>query len=307
MESVRSLHGEKCTVGCIAYVSSDIIASFSGNYTVAESGNIADRPTGTQSEIIIDDSASVRGQSVDKLEFGGAYIFQRLERLQMHRADSSDNPHLRVYYIAYLLNITFLLGTHLADEYLVVGLEIFTDCADHTHWRIVRSGSHQNVELFRKYAGQIVLGTCLTIAARDADNTKTGHGSQNTACVIYISALNSLFHRNKHHVGQKHDRPRQDADKHHVAHRHSRCRIDTYGMSGRTQRHRHAATQSESNRQRIQTPHAASHDKRFLGLSSQDKEYFCQADHRYDKRGKPYVEQFRSHQQEQACHIDQPP
>ena len=106
-----------------------------------------------------------------------------------------------MHYVAYLFDIPFLFGSHLADENLVVWLHHLADGSDHAHRSVVAAGCHEGVIFLAEDAGEIVLGARLAVAARDAHHCEVWHGAENASCIVDITPVYPFFHRNEYDVG----------------------------------------------------------------------------------------------------------
>ena len=104
----------------------------------------------------------------------------------MHGTDGGDDTLLGVHYVAYFLDVAYLLGTHLADENLIVWLKLLADGAHHAHRRIERSGSDERVEFHGQDAGQVMFGAGLAIRSGYADNLQVGHGAENALGIVDV-------------------------------------------------------------------------------------------------------------------------
>ncbi len=99
----------------------------------------------------------------------------------------SDNSCGGFHEVAYLLDVAGLLRAHLHDEYFVVWLEHFADCAYHAEGSVVAAGGHKGFVAFRQYALHIVLSGCFSVAAGDAYYFQRGHSFEALAGVVVIS------------------------------------------------------------------------------------------------------------------------
>ena len=70
----------------------------------------------------IDGGKAIRRQGTHQFKFGLLDVLQTTESLEVHRSDGRDNADGRMDQIADFPDISRLLGAHLDDEHLMVGL-----------------------------------------------------------------------------------------------------------------------------------------------------------------------------------------
>ncbi len=183
--AVGSGDGESCPFGGVRYVLG-FVGCFR-RYSVAYAAGVAYLSGGNHWEVVVDYHDAVGGNAVGKLELGVAHVFNRFERFEMLRSYGSDNSCGGLHEVAYLLDVAGLLRTHLHDEYFVVWLEHFADCAYNAEGGVVASGSHQGFVAFRQYALEIVLSGGFSVAAGNAYYFQRGHRFEALAGVVVVS------------------------------------------------------------------------------------------------------------------------
>ena len=94
--------------------------------------------------------------------------------LLAYRCHDSD---LRMHQVADFFDIARLLGPHFNNKYFVIGLEIFSDGADHTHRGVETARSHHHIIFLRKNAVEIVFGACFSIASGHTDDFQIRHSA----------------------------------------------------------------------------------------------------------------------------------
>ncbi|GFI54702.1 hypothetical protein IMSAGC022_01324 [Alistipes sp.] len=141
----------------------------------------------------VDYAEPARWQRLYQLELCACDVFDRAERFEVHLAHRRYDADRGMNQLAYLAYVAALLGAHFDDEYVVVGFELLAYGAHHAEGGVVVARCHQDVVLLREYAVQEVLGRGLAEAARNTDDRKPGHRTQNAACVVIVPARDGTF------------------------------------------------------------------------------------------------------------------
>ena len=154
--------------------------------------------------IVVYHSQSVGRQRVDKLELGILYVFNALECLEVHFAHSGHNADRGVYKVAYLLDVVFLLCTHLHDEYLMIGTQMLAYCSYYAKQGVEVARGHKHVVFLGKYACKVVLCACLAETACHANYNESFVALDYALGVVVVMAVYGLFNGSIHNVGKQH-------------------------------------------------------------------------------------------------------
>ena len=182
-------HVEAGAVFRIFNVARGVVGVCGGLHGIAQARSVVNFAIGHVWKVIVDHAEAVGRESVGKLELCALHILYRFERFHVLLAHSGYYAVLRMHDVADFLDVSALLGAHLADENFGVRLQHLADGAGHAHWSVEAARSHHHVELFAKDAVQIMLGACLAVTARDADHLQRRHFADDAARVVDIAVV----------------------------------------------------------------------------------------------------------------------
>ena len=157
------------------YDISGVVIRILGLYAIAQGCGIGHLARRGIRKVIVHEHKAPGRYGIGKFKLGALHILDCLERLEMLLAHSCDYAHVRMHEITYLLDVAYILGTHLAYEYLGIRLHHLTHSAYHTHRGIIAPRGHEHIPLLLEYTVEIMLGRGLAITACYANYLQSGH------------------------------------------------------------------------------------------------------------------------------------
>ena len=142
---------------CVAYVHSSVISLVVLHAIADKSGVVVDRLRRDMLRVHIHYRQPIFGQGVNQFKLCTTHILHREECLKVHLAYGSHNANRGVYQVANLLDVAYLLCSHLHDKYLMVGLQMLSYGADNAQRSVEVARGHQHIVFLREYAIQIML------------------------------------------------------------------------------------------------------------------------------------------------------
>ena len=202
-------YGESGGVAVVADLLDVVVGTGVGD-GVAFHRHVVDGAVGDVGEVVVDHGKARGGQGVDQFELGALHVLDALERLEVLLAHGGDDAYLRIHQVANLLDVAYLLGTHLADEYVVVGLHLLAHGTYHAHGGVEAAGGHQHVVPLAQDAVEVVLGAGLAVATGNADDGEAGHLGQYLLGLVVIFAVDLFLDGLHQPVGRHHQIGGQD-------------------------------------------------------------------------------------------------
>ena len=202
-------HGESGGIAVVANVLDVVVGAGVGD-GVAFHRHVVYGTVGNVGEVVVDHGKARGGQGVDQLELGALHVLDALERFEVLFAHGGDDAYLGIHQVADLLDVADLLGTHLADEYVVVGFHLLAHGTYHAHGGVEAAGGHQHVVPLAQDAVEVVLGAGLAVATGNADDGEAGHLGQYLLGLVVIFAVDLFLDGLHQPVGNHHQVGGQD-------------------------------------------------------------------------------------------------
>ena len=147
-----------------------------------------------------EEHAPVRNR-VGKLELGLLNVGKAPEGVEMLRANRCDKAVMRMHKIAVLFDFSDVPRAHLADEYLVRRLEVFSDRNNNTHRSVVALRCYKHSVLLSEQSLEIELNARFAVASGNSDDRKIRISFEYVLCVVDIVVVDALFDRPVERIG----------------------------------------------------------------------------------------------------------